>query len=143
MQLRPLRDSVDLLTGEKGVTVSVVISLLSHIKEKVLAHKESDADLTDEMKFKIMDYLDAHYNEQTIHILQICMMLDPHFKFKYLLDQNTKERLKQIVTDEIILNYLSTKNTTSAPLRKTNSYEMPPKKVYKTVWGRIFGEQQA
>ena len=43
----------------------------------------------------------------------------------------------------MISNYLSTKDTTLAPLRKTSSSEMPPKKVYKIVWGRIFGEQQA
>ena len=40
----------------------------------------------------------------------------------------------------MIANYLSTKDTTSAPLRKTSSSDMPPKKVYKTMWGRIFGE---
>ena len=70
------------------------------------------------------------------------MILDPHFKFKYALDQDTKESLKQIVTDERISNYLSTKDTTTVPLRKTNSTEMPPEKMYKTVWRRIFGEQQ-
>ena len=43
----------------------------------------------------------------------------------------------------MLSKYLSTKDMTSAPLRKTNSSEMPPKKVYKTVWGRIFGEQPA
>ena len=141
--LRPLRDFVDLLAGEKRVTVSAVLPLLSHIKEKVLAHKESDTDLTHEMKSKIIDDLDSRYNEQTIRFLQLCMILDPRFKFKYVLDHSTKESLKQIVTDEMISNYLSTKDMTSAPLRKTSSSEMPPKKVYKTVWGRIFGEQQA
>ena len=52
--------------GLKRLTVSVVLPLLSHIKENVMAHKEGDADLTDEMKSKIMDDLDSHYNEQTI-----------------------------------------------------------------------------
>ena len=104
--LRPLRDFVDLLAGEKRVTVSAVLPLLSHIREKVLAHKESDTDLTDEMKSKIMDDLDCHYNEQTIRFLQLCTILDPHFKFKYVLDQSTKESLKLIVTDEMISNYI-------------------------------------
>ena len=90
-----------------------------------------------------MNDLDSRYSEQTIHFLQICMVLDPRFKFKYVLDQDTKESLKQIVTDEMISNHLSAKDTTTAPLRNTNPIEMPPKKVYKTVWGRIFGEQQA
>ena len=95
-----------------------------------MAHKESDTDLTDEMKSKIIDDLDSRYNEQTIRFLQLCMILDPRFKFKYVLDQSTKESLKQIVTDEMISNYLSsTKDMTSAPLRKTSSSEMPPKKV--------------
>ena len=74
------------------------------------------------------------------------MILDPRFKFKYVLDQDTKARLKQIVTDEMISNHLNakdTKDTTLAPPRNTISIEMPPKKVYKTVWGRIFGEQHA
>ena len=48
--LRPLRDFVDLLAGKKGVTVSAVLPLLSHIKEKVLAHKVGDTELTGEMK---------------------------------------------------------------------------------------------
>ena len=34
--LKPLQDFVDLLAGENRVTVSAVIPLLSHIKEKVL-----------------------------------------------------------------------------------------------------------
>ena len=95
------------------------------------------------MKSKITDDLDTRYNEQTICFLQLCMILYSCFKFKYVLDQSTKENLKQIVTDEMISNYLSTKDTTSAPLRKPSSSEMPPKMVYKTVWGRIFGEQKA
>lgn len=37
--LCPLRDFVDLLAGEKRVTISAVLLLLSHMKEKVLAHK--------------------------------------------------------------------------------------------------------
>ena len=33
-----------------------------------------------------MDDLDSRYNEQTICFLQLCMILDLHFKFKYVLD---------------------------------------------------------
>ena len=42
-----------------------------------------------------MNDLDSRYNEQTLHFLQICMILDPPFKFKCVLDQDTKESLKQ------------------------------------------------
>ena len=52
--------------GLKRVTVSAVLPLLSHIKENFMAHREGDTDLTDEMKSKIMDNLDSHYNKQTI-----------------------------------------------------------------------------
>ena len=69
------------------------------------------------------------------------MISNPRFKFKYVLDQDTNDSLKQIVTDEMISNYLSAKDMTSAPIRNTSLIEMPPKK--ETVWGRIFGEQQA
>ena len=41
--LRPLQDFVDLLGGEERVTISAVLPLLSHIKEKVLTHKEGDS----------------------------------------------------------------------------------------------------
>ena len=51
--LKPLRDFVDLLTGENGVTVSAVIPLLFHIKEKVLGYNEGDTDLTNEIKSKL------------------------------------------------------------------------------------------
>ena len=139
--LKPLRDFVDLLSGENRVTVSAVIPLLFHIKEKVLGYNEGDTNLTSEIKSRIVNDLDSHYNEQTF--FQICMILDPRFKLKYVLDQDTKVSLKQIVTDEMISNHLNAKDTTSAPLRNTNPNEIPPKKVYKTVWGRIFGEQQA
>ena len=73
------------------------------------------------------------------------MILDPHLEFIYVLNQNTKENLKQIVTDKMIsqTSSVSTKDTTSAPLRKTSLSELAPKKVYKTVWGKVFGEQQA
>ena len=141
--LKPLQDFVDLLAGENRVTVSAVIPLLFHIKEKVLCYNEDDTDLTNEIKSRIMNDLDSRYNEQSLHFLEICMILDPRFKFKYVLDQDTKARLKLIVTDEMISNHLKAKDKTSATQRNTSSIEMPPKKVFKTVWGRIFGEQHA
>ena len=90
-----------------------------------------------------MNDLGSRYNEQSLHFLWICMILDPRFKFKYFLDQDTKARLKLIVIDEMISNHLKAKDKTSASQRNTSSIEMPPKKVYKIVWGRIFGEQHA
>ena len=140
--LHPLRDFVDLLAGEKRVTVSAVLPLLSHIKEKILAHKEGDTELTGKMKSRIVDDLNSRYNDNTIRFLQICMFLDPWFKLSYVPNQDTKASLKCVVTDEIITNSLSTMST-AVPVRETNSGQMPPKKAYKTLWGKIFGEQQA
>ena len=137
--LKPLRDFVDLLAGENRVTISSYTTAL----ENVLCYNEDDIDLTNEIKSRIMNDLDSRYNEQSLHFLEICMILDPRFKFKYVLDQDTKARLKLIVTDEMISNHLKAKDKTSATQRNTSSIEMPPKKVYKTVWGRIFGEQHA
>ena len=59
------------------------------------------------------------------------MISDPRFKFKYVLDQDTKVSLKQVVTNEMNSNHLNAKDTTSAPLRNTNPNDMPPRKVYK------------
>ena len=47
------------------------------------------------------------------------------------------------MTDEIITNSLGTVGIASVPARETNSDRMPPKKAYKTLWEKIFGEQQA
>ena len=46
-----------------------------------------------------MNDLDSRYSEQTLHFIQICVILDSRFEFKYVLDQDTKESLKQTVAN--------------------------------------------
>ena len=107
--------------------------MLSHIKDKILAHKVGDTELTGEVKLKIVNDLNSHYNDSTIHFFQICMFLDPRFKLSYVPNQDTKATLKCLVTDEIITNSLGTMSTASVPVRGTNSDQMPPKKAYNTL----------
>ena len=97
-----LQDFVDLLAGENRVTISTVLPLPSYIKEKILAHKESDTELTCEMKYRVVDDLNSSCNDNTVCFLQICMFLDPRFKLSYDSYQDTKTTLKYTVTDEII-----------------------------------------
>ena len=69
--------------GEKGyITVSAVIPLLSHIKEKILAYNKGYTDFSGEMKSRIMNDLDFVMMNK-LYILDC-------FKFKYVLDQDTE-----------------------------------------------------
>ena len=94
--LCPLQDFVYLLVGKKGVTVSAVLSLRSYIKEKTLAPKVGNTELTGEMKPKIVNDFNSCYNDSTIHFLQICMFLNPQFKMSYVPNQDTNVSLKYL-----------------------------------------------
>ena len=60
--LKPLKEMTDVLSGEKGVTVSAVKPIIHCITTEVHVDKEGDSDLTEEMKERIKVDLELRYS---------------------------------------------------------------------------------
>ena len=53
--------------GERKVTVSAILPLLSHIQDSVLGNEEGETYRTREIKTRIRSNLESRYDEETTH----------------------------------------------------------------------------
>ena len=60
--LSPLSSLIDILSGETYVTVSSVILMLQLIEASILKEKESDIQLTKDIKMRVITNLQSHYS---------------------------------------------------------------------------------
>ena len=91
--LNPLSTLTDLLSGEKYLTVSAVLSLVHLVENDILKEDESDTALTRDIKRRICQdlrnrYTTAHLSEQSIMLLKAASFLDPRFKSKYMSEED-------------------------------------------------------
>ena len=101
--LTPLHDFTDMLSGEEYVSVSLVKPLMKHLQDILLADKEDESDLTNDMKHKVFRYLEEKYsNPDTSTLLDICTFLDPRFKMDYVPECDRID-LKAKITVETML----------------------------------------
>ena len=86
--LKPLKVMTDALSGEQCVTISAVISLLSHIYS-TMEHEVNDTEMTDEIKECIMEDLKTRYVDPDMRqLLELASFLDPHFKLAHITDKD-------------------------------------------------------
>lgn len=67
--LEPLSYFTDALSGEHHVTASAVCPLLNHIIKSILLVKPEDRPVVSQMKTKISEDLQHHYNSLTVTLL--------------------------------------------------------------------------
>ena len=135
--LCPLCKFTDLLAGEKRATVSAIIPMLTHIEDTILVNKPGETNLTSEIKARIKSDIDSRYNDDTRLFLHVCTFLDSRFKLAQESNTSIKEAVKQIVKKKME----QACQPTVASSTPQNSSSDPPTKVYKTAWGKIFGDQ--
>ena len=83
--LGQLDDFTDMLSGEQKVTVSSIKPVLHVLKSKVLKVCEGDANLTNSLKQRVLDYLLNKYDDNDVdELLNVCTYLDPRFKGVYI-----------------------------------------------------------
>ena len=103
--LKPLKEMTDVLSGEKGVTVSAVKPIVHYITTEVLVAKDEDTGLTKEMKERMKVDLELRYSDSCLdQLLSLASFLDPRFKLGYVGDQESvleevKQQLSQLVAE--------------------------------------------
>lgn len=91
--LKPLQDFTDALSGEAYVSVSYLKPVIHLLNAEVLNPKESDTELTQEIKSKVLGYLnDKYIDPATDELLTMATFLDPRFKTMYM----STEKLEDI-----------------------------------------------
>lgn len=89
--LSPLGEFTDALSGEKYVGVSYVKPVLHVFKNKIMAEKEGETELSKCIKKKILDYLNEKYDDpQTQEWLDVASVIDPRFKLKNIKDDRVE-----------------------------------------------------
>ena len=123
--VKGFKDLTDLLSGEKRVTCSTIKPLMEVIHDKLVIQKDDDTPLTNEIKQRIKNDLDSRYQSvEMSSLLGTCSFLDPRFKDKFTIEDETVVALMDEITmlDEIERsNNQSTENhedNLSAPPRK-------------------------
>ena len=78
--LKPLSYLTDALSGEKQVTVSAVLPVMKHVKNR-LSPVDTDSRLSKQMKEVMWGDLQARYiKDEVSRILAFASFLDPRFK---------------------------------------------------------------
>ena len=86
--LGPFEDFIDMLSGEKKVTVSAIKPVLHNniLKTKALKVFGSDTNLTKSIKRKIWDYLQNKYDDAYIDgLLNVCTYFDPTLMMMWIM----------------------------------------------------------
>ena len=127
--LAPLSCLTDMLSGEEHVTVSVVIPMLCLMETKILKEKDSDTQLTKDLKQRI--YTDIKlwydsYDPSVLNFLNMASVLDPCFKLDYVDSEIVPELKKLLLSEGEEIGREATRSATSSTV--PSSTEPPPKK---------------
>ncbi|XP_041654994.1 scavenger receptor cysteine-rich type 1 protein M130-like [Cheilinus undulatus] len=106
--LKPLQDFTDALSGEEYVSVSYVKPVLHLLNSDILKPKEDKAGLSEDIKKKVLDYLNEKYSDPgTDELLTVATFLDPRFKASYKTDEKLEEVKKRAATEIVALEELT------------------------------------
>jgi hypothetical protein len=146
--LSPLSTLTDLLSGENYVTVSVICPMLRLIESRILKEKDTDTQLTKDIKDKICSDLTSRYesyDSSVLHLLNMASVLDPRFKMNYI-DSSIIDDLRTSLLSEgeeiTIVGCTGALDTELTMGNNTDVTEPPPSK--KRNIGSLFkdGEEE-
>ncbi len=90
--LKPLQDFTDALSGEAYISVSYLKPVIHLLNTEILSPKESDTELTKEIKTKALEYLNDKYTDPaTDELLTMATFMDPIFKTMYMSTEKLEE----------------------------------------------------
>ena len=137
--LSPLSSLTDILSGETYVTVSSVIPMLQLIEASILKEKESDTQLTKDIKMRVITDIQSRYSasKDVFRILQFATFLDPRFKSKPLSDSEVED-----IKERIILEVITLPPAAAPPSQPCCSLTEPPPAKQKKSLGTFFKEHE-
>ncbi|XP_011408230.1 PREDICTED: zinc finger BED domain-containing protein 1-like [Amphimedon queenslandica] len=146
--LSPLADFTDIMSGEKYVTGSSILPILSLLKSSVLKANPNDKPMANEIRSAILSDLSNRYVEPEVTtILELTSMIDPRFKEKHV--SNLKEVKSNICEEAVKIFKEETEQptepselTSSTPSASTDSLP-PPAKKKKVTLATLFKEHNS
>ncbi len=82
----------DALSGEAYISVSYLKPVIHLLNTEILSPKESDTELTKEIKTKALEYLNDKYTDPaTDELLTMATFMDPIFKTMYMSTEKLEE----------------------------------------------------
>ncbi|KAK6182220.1 hypothetical protein SNE40_009950 [Patella caerulea] len=95
--ISPLAEFTDALSGEKHVSVSMVMPVIALLNDDILSPKPEDVALTTEIKTRILKYMNEKYKDESSRaLLNIATFLDPRFKNKFLTDEEKFDTMTKL-----------------------------------------------
>ena len=93
--LSPLRDLTNVLSGDKYISVSMIIPMLSIVQDLC---DEAKAEGSSRLTIQVLDatraYMENRYDGDTRSLLHLCTILDPRYKTSFLRHDDEKEQYK-------------------------------------------------
>ena len=112
--LQPLYDFTDALSGEQYVSVSCVKPVLHLFREDLLKEAEDSTQLTNDLRKKIMSYMDEKYGGISVNnILDMAGLCDPRFKLQYIEEERSNDIKNKIIDEMNTLTLPGTSDATS------------------------------
>ena len=81
--LKPFKVAGEKLGKEKDVTITLIMPIFDHLKNKVLKHKPGDSNLIKSMKTSMKTKLENRYTEDQMELLTTITFFDPRHKTKF------------------------------------------------------------
>ena len=130
------------MSGEKYVTGSSILPILSLLKSSVLKANPNDKPMANEIRSAILSDLSKRYVEPEVTtILELTSMIDPRFKEKHV--SNLAEVKSNICEEAVKIFKEETEQprelTSSTPSASTDSLP-PPAKKKKVTLATLFKE---
>ena len=126
--LGQLADFTDMLSAENFVTMSSILPVLHILRHEVLAEAESDTQLTQDIKARILSYLEKKYSDPDIsELLNVSCFLDPRFTTEYITTSLEVATVKDRLAREEV--QMSTKSTDSEPATTTTMPTTTPSSI--------------
>ena len=81
--LKPFKVAGEKLGKEKDVTITLIMPIFDHLKNKVLKHKPGDSNLIKSMKTSMKTKLENRYTEDQMELLTTIKKFDPRYKTRF------------------------------------------------------------
>ncbi|KAK7891783.1 hypothetical protein WMY93_023746 [Mugilogobius chulae] len=127
--LKPVSEFTDILSGERYVTSSSVIPMLSHCRNDVLFGSDEDVELTKRIKAAILQKLDAKYEDRNVlTLLRKCTFLDPRYKGGFEADETALREITALLLEEMLAHQQDVAGEESGVPSEETEDEVPKKK---------------
>lgn len=129
--LTPLNDLTNTLSGDKYITVSTVIPMLSILQDISDEAKTAKASkITVLILDTVRAYMDNRYDKTTKQLLHMCTVLDPSYKSSFLTKEEDIEAIKIKIINEVgeLCPSMDKEDTAAEQSSEHDDNDEPPRK---------------